>query len=344
MNFPEPAGQVWNEYGEVLMKYLVHLSQDAEVPRAWWIGGGTILAARWEHRQSRDIDILISEKTKGNGAEEALKSIATELRHRGAVVDLEIPHGWMHARHQDPGGAERQRGIDIWVKEPRLRAEVEVERIGNYNLPTLPTSQILYGKLLRGTGEIARDAYDIAHAHGKDPAALESAVNSVSWTLQRRSEILWHTGAAAIDREKNAIVAPDGRPAHDQEGCGRRAAAAIREARWSEVQITTRNGRLHVLTRNAGGERRDWTGSRGTPLEGCLGKLMRIGIYNHVLENYDDAEWGHRDFVEAVVHSMRSRTDDRILHTRTALAAAVQGPPEARMTAEIGDIEPAAGT
>ena len=173
---------------------MVHLSQDSEVPRAWWIGGGTILAARWEHRQSWDIDILISEKTKGNGAEEALKSIATELRHRGAAVDLEIPHGWMHARHQDPGGAERQRGIDIWVKEPRLRAEVEVERIGNYDLPTLPTSQILYGKLLRGTGEIARDAYDIAHAHGKDPAALESAVNSVSWTLQRRNEILWHTG------------------------------------------------------------------------------------------------------------------------------------------------------
>ena len=71
---------------------------------------------------------------------------------------------------------------------------------------------------------------------------------------------------------------------------------------------------------------------------------MRIGIYNHVLENYDDAEWGYRDFVEAVVHSMRSRTDDRILHTRTALAAAAHGPPEARMTAEIGDIEPAAGT
>ena len=344
MKFPKPAQQVWYEHEDVLLKYLGYLSADAPGPTAWWIGGGTLLAARWEHRQSSDIDILISTKLEEHLASEALTDIGTELRHRGLEVDLDTPKGWMHARYDDPDIPNQHRGIDLWVKEPRLRRENEIEQIETWTLPTLPTSQILYGKLLRDSLKLTRDAYDIAQAQTNDRPALESAVNSLRSSRQRRSEILWTSGAEIMDREENAILTPDGTPASNQQGCGLRAAKAVRNARWTELEITTRNGRLHARAQNASGNVRELLGPDGSPGKGCLKRLSAAGIYLHIVENYEDAGWRARDVVNEIVNAISKREDKRILHTRTAEAARLHGTPEAEMTGEIGELEQEADT
>ena len=303
-----------------------------------------MLAARWQHRQSYDIDILISSKLEEGATAETLTDIATELKHRGLKIDLDTPNGWLHARYTDPDTPGRQRGIDLWVKEPRLRGATEIEQIETWTLPTLSTSQILYGKLLRDHLQTTRDAYDIARAHTSDAPALETAVNSISWDRQRRSEILWTTGSETIDREENAILKPDGTPAADQRECGVRAAKAVHQSRWTELEITARNGRLHARTRNTGGTEREWLGPDGSAAEGSLKRLVATGIYLHIIENYQDSDWRPRDVTDEILRAIRKRGTERILHTRTAEAARLHGAPEGELTGEIGAIEPEAGS
>ena len=344
MKFPEPARQVWHEHEDVLLKYLGHLSADSPRPTAWWIGGETVLAARWQHRQSYDIDILISSKLEESATAETLTDIATELRHRGLEIELDTPNGWLHARYPDQNTPSRQKGIDLWVKEPRLREPTDIEQIETWTLPTLSTSQILYGKLLRDGLQTTRDAYDIARAHTRDAPGLEAAVNSISWNRQRRSEILWRTGSENMDREENAILQPDGTPAADQRECGLRAAKAVHQSRWTELEITARNGRLHARTRTNGGTERKWLGPDGSSAKGSLKRLAGSGIYLHILENYQDRDWRPRDVIDEILRALKEGGSERILHTRTPEAAKLHGPPEARLTAEIAAIETEAGS
>ena len=57
---PEPARELWLRTREVIRSNL-HGLQDP--PVEYRLGGGTILAARWLHRESADIDITVDDDT-----------------------------------------------------------------------------------------------------------------------------------------------------------------------------------------------------------------------------------------------------------------------------------------
>ena len=56
LTLPEPARQLWAAKREIVHDLPPELFQAAIRPQ---LGGGTILAARWQHRVSTDIDIVI---------------------------------------------------------------------------------------------------------------------------------------------------------------------------------------------------------------------------------------------------------------------------------------------
>ena len=56
---PEPAGTLWTRIREPLKRALGSRVAPTELK----LGGGTVLAARWKHRRSHDIDIVVPEKT-----------------------------------------------------------------------------------------------------------------------------------------------------------------------------------------------------------------------------------------------------------------------------------------
>ena len=52
---PEPAMQLWRDYGDLLRRELGPLGA-----ANWQLGGGTVLAKDWHHRRSFDLDITIA--------------------------------------------------------------------------------------------------------------------------------------------------------------------------------------------------------------------------------------------------------------------------------------------
>ena len=167
---PEPARALWNAYGELLIERLDGI--DGETGR-WALGGGTILAKRWEHRRSFDLDITISESASATATWETVTRIGRELEHRGLTVRYDDQNRAVHALTGSTDEHGNGGGIDIWIHDPGLPGEVRGEPIGAATAPTLSTAQILHGKLQRDQRALIRDAYDIAHARLIDPGARD---------------------------------------------------------------------------------------------------------------------------------------------------------------------------
>ena len=60
LTLPPPAGTLWHAIGETVREELRSIS-DRQTQYA--IGGGSILAARWKHRYSYDIDLVVQPDT-----------------------------------------------------------------------------------------------------------------------------------------------------------------------------------------------------------------------------------------------------------------------------------------
>ena len=56
LTLPEPARSLWQRAGQALQNAL---RQTDRPPERWSIGGGSILAQRWAHRESTDITMPI---------------------------------------------------------------------------------------------------------------------------------------------------------------------------------------------------------------------------------------------------------------------------------------------
>lgn len=60
LTFPAAAGGLWRRIGPAVREAL---AESAGTRAAYAIGGGSVLAARWKHRDSGDIDLLVSPET-----------------------------------------------------------------------------------------------------------------------------------------------------------------------------------------------------------------------------------------------------------------------------------------
>lgn len=328
---PEPAQELWHEHGDMLM---ARLSELGDGPDTWYLGGGTLLAKSWRHRRSFDLDITISTSRPARVAREVVISIGNELRHRGFEIDDAPEDRLLRANAGRIDGYGNEAGIDLWIHDSALPAPPKAVQIGSDRIPRLGTAQILHGKLKRDRQGLIRDAYDIAHAREKDARALETAINSLGPAHQRRAEIVFAARSSKMNDEPAAILDWDGEPARDQRDCGLRAAHAIHDARWIELEIGTVDGHVYARTTNTAGENREWLEAHGTNAGSAVTLLEHAGILLHLQNQYDRPKWRLRDILEGIPESTKARRTERIVHTRTT--AGNHGmPPTARFTAEI---------
>lgn len=237
LTLPQNAGKLWRAKREIIHSLPPESESRGIRPH---LGGGTILAARWQHRVSVDIDVF--------------------LPGRNSLVDLQQEDEQNLLRRL--GGTPEQVGpqrIKIAFAESKLDLSTlapKPERghgnaiVDGRTEVVLSSSQILRGKLARAHKGLVRDAADIAIAAREDPLALATAVNmlgrdttgAIQWQYEMRNEELardWRTEIAGVPERYQLNPAT----------LGSRSADAISEHRYDGVTIRVEENSLTIEKR-----------------------------------------------------------------------------------------------
>ena len=249
LSLPEPARTLWIRIRDPLKTALA--PRAGPQPRMR-LGGGTILAARWRHRKSRDIDVVTDPDFTLWRQSEGLNGV---MRALGATAC-----GYNARRRQYRAtfraGNESQ-SVEIWAHEPRPRgAERETDVDGSVEL-VLATSQILKGKLERGEDALARDLLDVITAEQQEPESLEVAVNAIEPPYVRLVMGVWEAAAEAIRARAEHELGEAG--GADPRNLGPRASQAIRDRMYAGMRIEAREALIAITTTAADGAERTRT-------------------------------------------------------------------------------------
>ena len=275
MTLREPAGTLWRKHREAIARIARAPGGESNV----LLGGGAILAARWAHRRSTTIEVLLPERT-------ALYDVG-----RGGTVDLERAtggevvenDGWRIVLKVDEGK------LDIAAIRPELPGLETITKVEGQAQAVLGNEQILRGKLNRTEEGIARDAFDFAVARRVDPRALEIAANSFSEGANRVIQHNLRTGNGDMAREAEAElegVAPE----HEEcrQALAELGADAVAASRYKEVRIAVRQGRIHIATQAVAGTIRSETYDGRRPAEA----LRKAGMDAYLESNSNEPPGG----------------------------------------------------
>ena len=170
-------------------------------------GGGTVLAARWNHRRSLDVDLFCEPTTYGRLSPAQRARIEKAINEIAGCVPSQT---WCEdiATYTEISGIEATVLPGIIVIEPSNPTTLD----GTW-LALQSTAQILYAKIawrMYEGGEIAvRDAYDLACARKHDPRALTQARSHISpRVLEMVAEIIRQLPAGWSGESENPLIEP----------------------------------------------------------------------------------------------------------------------------------------
>lgn len=183
----------------------------------WWsrdqmqLGGGTALAARWQHRHSTDVDLFIDSiayRRIHTEHSEFIEDVLNEYEKRGVLQAFDVNRGFLDfvTKH----GAVSLMTIPR-VLTPTSQENPDWDR--HTKVPFESTAEILAKKLagrIWGKGVFnERDAYDIAVAGIYEPEALEIARKSLSRSelesISQEYRSLSRTGWEPVERIREAV-------------------------------------------------------------------------------------------------------------------------------------------
>ena len=245
LTLPEPAATLWRRAGPALDRAL---AQAERPPARWSIGGGTILACRWGHRESTDIDLTAP---AGAGIDRLDERVGGTLRADMITAGAaDVSTG--RTRHRI---VFREGSIDIAELDPRPAAGQAAALVEGREVSVKSTTQILRGKLERALREEspARDLFDMAVAHHADPDALAQAANMLGEDEIRQVKTHWRINAHRLAHEAGATLArvsPEYEP--ERRDVVARAIARLEDARYHAVRIRATQAGLTIEARTAG--------------------------------------------------------------------------------------------
>ena len=193
LTLPEPARTLLGRTRAILDAYVTPHTPDRS---GWQIGGGTILAARWRHRESHDIDLLVHPRTETR----FLRSQAAPELHRRleAAGATKIRFG----RFSQILFEESR--IEMLAADPQPQVGHRRAIVDGRGATVLASSQILTGKFSkRSLNPPVRDLYDLVVAGTAAPRALAIAVNALAG-----DDIRWRLVSWGMEREKFAEEGP----------------------------------------------------------------------------------------------------------------------------------------
>ena len=245
LTLPEPAASLWRRAAPALGRAL---AQTERPPARWSIGGGTILAQRWGHRESTDIDLTVP---TGSGIHMLDERVGGTLKaDMTAAGAADVATG--KTRHQI---VFKRGSIDIAELDDRPATGGAAAVIEGCKVTVKSTTQILRGKLERALRQESpvRDLFDVAVAHHRDPDALAEAANMLGEDEIRQVKTHWRLNAHSLEQEARTKLAKVG-PEYESErrdSVGQ-AIDRVGDALYLAVRIRATESGLTIETRTRG--------------------------------------------------------------------------------------------
>ena len=260
------------------------------------LGGGTLLAARWNgHRRSFDIDLRVTTRD-GHRLLRAARDAAVAARLTvagGRIEAAGAPEGaFWRVSFPDTGVGAVQQRIETWARNPEPEGAETAGRVNGRTMPLQSTGQILRGKLQRTGALAARDIFDIKLAAKRDPTALAIAVNMLGEKdFERRMRAWTENGSIVAGRAPRQIAGPPPEERATWGTLAEDAAAGCRAARYRMVHFAieptilrfeyatrgTHAGEHVIDRRTAGADARrcgvaDWLEANGHDIDELIGR------------------------------------------------------------------------
>ena len=166
---PAPAASLFARTKAHLRTFIDPLA----APHGWWLGGGSVLAAQWDHRRSTDLDVFLPSKCSlapldPRRDESFLEAMRASGAHTLNVQDRSIKVGFAAGR------------LEVTALDAQPPIKPRLAHIDGEDILLLQNASILTGKLYgRGMRLPARDVFDLCVAAERDPDALRCAVNHI---------------------------------------------------------------------------------------------------------------------------------------------------------------------
>jgi len=225
LTLTEPARTLWRKVRDTIR---TALTDPRTNDRCYELGGGSILAARWGHRASFDIDLTTTDP-KGILQE----TVRTQQGLAGSLCGELTPRS--NPRHVTIVMGEGQR-VDITVTRPFLDGQQQNVELDGRTETVLTTVQILHGKLNRAQESPARDVHDFITAAERDPRSLEAAVRPLTEREVTGIRTLWGVQNVRLENEaKERILDTKGTPVRGTERLGIRGGDVLAAA-WGHSQ------------------------------------------------------------------------------------------------------------
>ena len=160
LHLPNPPGDLWEHIRSSLDEALVEILDPGE---QWALGGGTLLAAEWEHRATKDIDLKLEPGTREDRLE------PEQNRHYIARLEALGATEWHGTGNQLVVSFGGKSLVDLFESRSRPRGAQLTRTVNGRPERVLSSAQILAGK-----GRIPD--FPVTRSH--PPASWPSAANS----------------------------------------------------------------------------------------------------------------------------------------------------------------------
>lgn len=244
-----------------------------------WIGGGGILEARWGHRGSVDIDVVLATE-----AVRAARFALDRAAQQSGGYRVEGP-GFDRIEFPD---RPREEHVDVGFGRPAPGAGAKPATVNGRAAGVLSSTQIMTGKLSnRGLDALVRDVFDIGVCARKDGRALEAAVNAQAAERRQSMKRIYSMMESDLKSRANDELR-DVRPEFKDilENPAKAARQAIEQATYERFRIRCEAGRTTLSTKSGLGKWKQTCASR-TKLERILEERGLNGFLR--AEGYDPA-------------------------------------------------------
>ena len=244
--WPEPARTLYNTAREPIQGPLREHAEDG-----WGVkfGGGTVLALRWGHRNSEDLDLAVAAtptKAWWHAIHKAMRAAGSD-KPIGAEDGIEG-----HAVPRVVAYRFKTGKIDISTNPLRLLHGHRNETVSGEDVTLLSNSQILAGKYWgRGSSAPKRDLYDYGVAAEVDENALAVAVNAhARWMTKLTLDKWWDQRDDQSDDPSEEINGPSDRWKTHAQNPTDRAIRGVLDNLYEHLEIRVETGRVISTTKS----------------------------------------------------------------------------------------------